>query len=100
MGRSADFAKAGERIALGKMMNAGQICLAPDYMIVPEDKEDVAIAGVTRGARAMYPTLLENDDYASIVSDRHFARLQGLVADGRSKGAGGFKTEEAGGGKE
>ncbi|MGB3469715.1 MAG: coniferyl aldehyde dehydrogenase [Erythrobacter sp.] len=87
MGRSADFAKAGERIALGKMMNAGQICLAPDYMYVPEDKQDEAVAGVSNGVSAMYPTLLENDDYASIVSDRHFERLQGLVEDARGKGA-------------
>ncbi len=87
LGRSADFAKAGERIALGKMMNAGQICLAPDYMYVPEDKQDEAVAGVTNGVTAMYPTLLENDDYASIVSDRHFERLQGLVEDARGKGA-------------
>lgn len=87
MGRSADFAKAGERIALGKMMNAGQICLAPDYMYVPQDKEEEAIAGVSQGVHNMYPTLLENDDYASIVSDRHFERLQGLVEDAREKGA-------------
>jgi len=87
MGRSADFEKAGERIALGKMMNAGQICLAPDYMYVPEDKQDEAVAGVSNGVSAMYPTLLENDDYASIVSDRHFERLQGMVADARDKGA-------------
>jgi coniferyl-aldehyde dehydrogenase len=87
MGRSADFAKAGERIALGKMMNAGQICLAPDYMYVPEDKADEAVEGVSKGVSAMYPTLLENDDYASIVSDRNFERLQGLVEDARDKGA-------------
>ncbi|MDJ0642046.1 MAG: coniferyl aldehyde dehydrogenase [Erythrobacter sp.] len=87
MGRSADFAKAGERIALGKMMNAGQICLAPDYMYVPEDMQDEAVAGVSNGVSAMYPTLLENDDYASIVSDRHFERLQGMIEDARGKGA-------------
>jgi len=39
IGRSANKKKAGERIALGKMMNAGQICLAPDYLLVPEDQE-------------------------------------------------------------
>jgi coniferyl-aldehyde dehydrogenase len=87
MGRSADFAKAGERIAIGKMMNAGQICLAPDYLMVPEDKADEAVAGVTSAAAAMYPRVLDNDDYASIVSDRHFERLQGLVEDARAKGA-------------
>ena len=87
MGRSADFAKAGERIALGKMMNSGQICLAPDYMMVPEEKESEAIAGVSNAVGAMYPTLLNNDDYASVVSDRHFERLQSMVADARDKGA-------------
>ncbi len=87
MGESADFAKAGERIALGKMMNAGQICLSPDYMYVPQDKEDEAVRGVSDGVANLYPTLLENDDYASIVSDRHFERLQGMVADARDKGA-------------
>ncbi len=87
LGRSADFAKAGERIALGKMMNAGQICLAPDYMVVPEESEDVAIDGVRQGVAKMYPTLLDNDDYASIVTDRHFDRLQGMVEDAKAKGA-------------
>ncbi|QFT78003.1 coniferyl aldehyde dehydrogenase [Erythrobacter sp. THAF29] len=87
MGRSADYAKAGERIALGKMMNAGQICLSPDYMFVPEDKQDEAVAGVSNGVANMYPTLLHNDDYASIVSDNHFERLNGLVEDAREKGA-------------
>jgi coniferyl-aldehyde dehydrogenase len=96
MGRSADFAKAGERIAWGKMMNAGQICLAPDYLIVPEDKEDDAIAGVIAGASAMYPTLLDNEDYTSIVSDRHFERLQGLIEDARDKGAEVIEVNPAG----
>lgn len=87
MGESADFAKAGERVALGKMMNAGQICLAPDYLYVPESKQDEAIHGVWQGTANMYPTLLENEDYASVVTDRHFDRLQSLVADARDKGA-------------
>ena len=87
MGRSADLKRAGERIAIGKMLNAGQICLAPDYLLVPEDKADEAVAGVTGAAAAMYPRLLDNEDYASIVSDRHFERLKGLIADARDKGA-------------
>lgn len=96
MGRSADFAKAGERIAMGKMMNAGQICLSPDYMYVPVESEDEAISGVTKAASAMYPTLLDNDDYASIVSDHHYERLQGLVEDARDKGAEVIEVNPAG----
>ncbi|MEE8230553.1 MAG: coniferyl aldehyde dehydrogenase [Qipengyuania citrea] len=87
LGESADFAKAGERVALGKMLNAGQICLAPDYLYVPEGKQDEAIHGVWQGTANMYPTLLDNEDYASVVTDRHFDRLQELVADARDKGA-------------
>jgi coniferyl-aldehyde dehydrogenase len=87
LGRNADLKKAGERIALGKMMNAGQICLAPDYMYVPEELEEGAVAAVQLGVHEMYPKLLDNEDYASVVSDRHFDRLQGLVADARAKGA-------------
>jgi coniferyl-aldehyde dehydrogenase len=96
LGRSADFARAGERIAIGKMMNAGQICLAPDYLMVPEDKADEAVAGVTGAAAAMYPRVLDNDDYASIVSDRHFERLQGLVEDAKAKGAEVIEVNPAG----
>lgn len=96
MGRSADLAKAGERIAWGKMMNAGQICLAPDYLIVPEEKEQEAIAGVVAGASSMYPTLLDNEDYTSIVSDRHFARLKSLIEDARDKGAEVIEVNPAG----
>lgn len=87
LGRSANLEQAGERIAMGKMMNAGQICLAPDYMVVPEDQEDAAIAAVELGAHKMYPALLDNEDYASVVTDRHFDRLQGMVEDARGKGA-------------
>ena len=87
LGESADFASAGERIALGKMMNAGQIRHAPHYLLVPEAKQDEAIHGVWQGTANMYPTMLENDDYASLVSDRHFDRLQDMVADAREKGA-------------
>lgn len=96
LGRSANLEQAGERIALGKMLNAGQICLAPDYMYVPEEKEDAAIAAVELGVHKMYPTLLENEDYASVVTDRHFDRLQGLVADARDKGAEVIEVNPAG----
>ncbi|WP_126174938.1 coniferyl aldehyde dehydrogenase [Tsuneonella rigui] len=87
LGKNADLKKAGERIALGKMMNAGQICLAPDYLYVPEEDEEGAVAAVQLGVHEMYPKLLDNEDYASVVSDRHFDRLKGLVSDAREKGA-------------
>jgi len=87
LGRSADIARATERVALGKMMNAGQICLAPDYMLVPEEKEAEVVAGLTAAASAMYPTLLSNPDYTAIINDRHFQRLTTWIDDARARGA-------------
>ena len=85
--RSADKKKAGERIAMGKMMNAGQICLAPDYLLVAKDQEADVIESVKAGVAAMYPSLLANDDYTSVVNGRNFERLQSYLADAKEKGA-------------
>ena len=87
IGRSADQAKAGSRIAMGKMMNAGQICLAPDYLLVAKDQETAMIESVRAGVTEMYPTLLANDDYTSVVNGRNRERLEGYLADARAKGA-------------
>ncbi|HEU4959712.1 MAG TPA: coniferyl aldehyde dehydrogenase [Sphingomonas sp.] len=87
VGRSADQRQATERVALGKMLNAGQICLAPDYMLVPAEEEPRVVEGLKAAASAMYPTLLANPDYTSIVNDRHFQRLSDWLDDARGKGA-------------
>ena len=87
LGRSANVERAGERIAMGKMLNAGQICLAPDYMIVPQELEERAIGAVSNAVSAMYPTLLNNDDYTSVVNARHRDRIQGLIDDAKARGA-------------
>jgi len=86
IGKSADLAKSAERIALGKMLNAGQICLAPDYVLVPREHEAAFIGEVTRAVSVMYPTLLTNDDYTSVVNARHRDRLRGYLDDARAKG--------------
>ncbi|MBO9622747.1 MAG: coniferyl aldehyde dehydrogenase [Sphingomonas sp.] len=87
LGRSADVARATERVAMGKMLNAGQICLAPDYMLVPEEQEAAAVAGLTRAATAMYPSLLANPDYTAVINDRHYQRLTDWIEDARAQGA-------------
>lgn len=87
LGRSANIAQATERVAMGKMLNAGQICIAPDYLMVPAEQEAAAIDGLVRAASAMYPTLLSNPDYTAIINDRHFARLTAAIDDARAKGA-------------
>ncbi len=85
--RSADLKKAVSRIMLGKTMNAGQICLAPDYLMVPEEKLDEVVAEVQAIVAEMYPTLLANEQYTSVVNDRHYTRLRDKIADAKEKGA-------------
>ena len=75
------------RIAFGKLLNAGQTCVAPDYALVPRARVDAFVAAFERAAKAMYPTLATNPDYTSIVSDRHYARLGKLVDDAKAQGA-------------
>jgi coniferyl-aldehyde dehydrogenase len=84
---SADLDEAAERIAYGKLMNAGQTCIAPDYALVPEDKVQAFAEKVRTQMRRMFGTEPGNKDYTSIVSDRHYARLEALVADAAAKGA-------------
>ena len=87
IGRSANIKKAGDRIALGKMMNAGQICLAPDYLLVAKDQEADMIEAIKAGVQSQYPKLLANDDYTSVVNGRNYERLQSYLTDAREKGA-------------
>ena len=87
VGKGADLKQATERVALGKMLNAGQICLAPDYLLVPAADEPNVVAGLKAAATSMYPTLLGNPDYTSVVNDRHFQRLNDWLDDARAKGA-------------
>lgn len=87
VGKSANIPQAGERIALGKLMNAGQICLAPDYLLVAKDQESAVIDSVSASAAKLYPTMLANDDYTSVVNGRNRARLQSYLDDARDKGA-------------
>ncbi len=85
--RSADIGVATERIAMGKMMNAGQICLAPDYLLVPREREGAVVEGLKTATAKMYPTLLANPDYTSVLGARHRERLEAHVADAIAKGA-------------
>ncbi|MFL0417754.1 coniferyl aldehyde dehydrogenase [Sphingomonas sp. 179-I 2A4 NHS] len=87
IGKDADLKQATERVALGKMLNAGQICLAPDYLLVPSDQEGAVVEGLKSAVGAMYPTVLSNPDYTSVVNDRHFQRLNDWIDDARAKGA-------------
>ena len=78
---------AAERIAFGKTLNAGQTCVAPDYVLVPHDRVEGFIEAYTQAVRAFYPTLADNPDYTAIINDRQLTRLNNYLDDARSKGA-------------
>jgi coniferyl-aldehyde dehydrogenase len=83
----ADLDAVAPRLATGKLLNAGQTCIAPDYVIAPRERVDALVDALSAAAAALYPSLAANPDYTSIVDDRHYARLSALVADAQSKGA-------------
>lgn len=85
--KSADIEDAAAKIMTGKTLNAGQICLAPDYVFLPENKVDAFVDAAQKSVKKMYPTLKDNPDYTSIVNQRHFDRLNSYVDDARAKGA-------------
>ncbi|NWD72136.1 coniferyl aldehyde dehydrogenase [Pseudomonas gingeri] len=78
---------AAERIAFGKTLNAGQTCVAPDYVLVPEERVGSFVEAYRQAVRSFYPTLVDNPDYTSIINDRQLARLNGYLSDATSKGA-------------
>ncbi len=84
---SADIETAARSIAHGKMLNAGQTCVAPDYVLAPADKVDATVESIAGAARKMFPAIDTTHDYSSVISDRHFERLKSLVEEARDRGA-------------
>ncbi|MGO4328106.1 aldehyde dehydrogenase family protein [Cupriavidus sp. 2TAF22] len=85
--QSADLREAAARIMAGKLCNAGQICLAPDYVFVPKASVEAFIDAARDTVARCYPTLRDNPDYTAIVNERHLRRLQGYLADAARHGA-------------
>ncbi len=78
---------AAENIAFGKAFNAGQTCVAPDYVLCPADRVQAFVDEFRARFAEMYPSLRDNDDYTAIINERQYDRLQGYLEDARSKGA-------------
>ncbi|WP_374452658.1 coniferyl aldehyde dehydrogenase [Phenylobacterium sp.] len=87
LGKSADLEVASARIMNGKTLNAGQICLAPDYVLTPRESLEPFIAGAQASVSKMFPTLKDNPDYTAIVAQRHYDRIKGYIDEARAKGA-------------
>lgn len=78
---------AVERMIYGKCLNAGQICVAPDYVLCPKSKVDEFIAAYRTKFNAMYGAINHNKDYGSIINTRQFDRLMTVLEDAKAKGA-------------
>jgi coniferyl-aldehyde dehydrogenase len=87
VGKSASFAKTATSLAFGKMMNGGQLCLSPDYALVPRGREHEFVDAFAGEIRSMYPSVVDNPDFTGVFNDAHFARLAGYIEDARKKGA-------------
>ncbi len=87
IGLEADLAEAAQKIIFGKCLNAGQTCIAPDYVLLPRGTEAEFIEVAKTTVAALYPTLAHNADYTSIINARHVVRLQNYLVDAASKGA-------------
>lgn len=84
--RSADFRKAVAKIVVGKVLNAGQLCVAPDYVFVPEESLDAFVAVAKATLAGFLPHLADNPEYTAIINARHYQRLQGYLDEARRAG--------------
>jgi coniferyl-aldehyde dehydrogenase len=87
VGQSADLGRAVDRILLGKLANAGQMCIAPDYVFVPRQSLERFVEQARSWVTRAYPGLPWNPDYTGMISDRHARRMEDLLADARAHGA-------------
>ena len=79
--------QAAQDIAYGKLANAGQTCIAPDYALVPESKAQAFAEAVIACAHKFYPSIASNPSYSSIINDRHYYRLRNAIEEARAGGA-------------
>ena len=85
--KTADLKTTAKRIMFGKTLNAGQICLAPDYVVVHKDQKDEFIEETKNAVSEYFPYLKDNEDYTSVINEKHYDRLKDLLNDAIEKGA-------------
>jgi coniferyl-aldehyde dehydrogenase len=83
----ADINRSATRIAQARMINGGQVCVCPDYVFVPHDRLDAFVDSTRDTWRAMFPSIVSNDEYCSSVNQANFDRVVGLIDDARANGA-------------
>lgn len=83
----ADIARAAERIVKARLSNGGQVCLCPDYALVPSAHAKEFAESLMQAARRAYPSVIDNDFYSPLVDEQAFDRVVDLIDDARAKGA-------------
>ncbi len=86
IGPECKIDEAAEKILFGKCLNAGQTCIAPDYVLLPRAQEQAFATAAQAVVARLYPTLAGNPDYTSIISLPHLQRLKGYLDDAAAKG--------------
>lgn len=82
-----DLEQAALRVAHGKLLNAGQTCIAPDYLLLPRGMEAAFEQAYRKAVTRLYPRITGNPDYAAIINQRHYLRLRSLLQQAQSQGA-------------
>ncbi len=87
IGPDFSLSRAAENIAAAKCFNAGQTCVAPDFVLAPSGKIPDFVEQFKLYVARFYPTLAHNPDYTAIINDRHYQRIQGLIREAEERGA-------------
>jgi len=85
--RGQPLDRVATEVAYGKLANAGQTCVAPDYLLLPEEDLAGFVEAYAKAVARLYPEGPASEDYTSIVNVRHYDRLRGLLNDAEAKGA-------------
>ncbi|MEG0447947.1 MAG: aldehyde dehydrogenase family protein, partial [Comamonas sp.] len=87
LSQSCDMQEVALKIAYGKLVNAGQTCIAPDYVLLPRGQEQAFAEAFRAAVQKLYPSISGNPDYTAIISKRHLARLKQMLRQAQSLGA-------------
>jgi coniferyl-aldehyde dehydrogenase len=87
LGADANFETAAMSVAYGKLANAGQTCIAPDYVLVPDQNAEAFVAAYRSAVTKLYPEGIGGENYTSIINAHHYGRLANLASDAKKKGA-------------
>ena len=87
VGESAKIGEVAARVMAGKCMNSGQLCVSPDYILLPQARVEAFILRARQCVQKWFPTLSTNPDYTAIINQRHVKRLQNYLADAQEQGA-------------